>query len=95
MDQGSRTQCRDVYSKIRTSKIDEDLYASQALQINEKDGKFQVSHTKEKPCGFALLGNIFSSLNCCNLTNLVCYYNWKGCDNISQVLEISIGNALF
>nr|XP_053650309.1 probable basic-leucine zipper transcription factor N [Cherax quadricarinatus] len=42
VDQGSRTECRDVYSKIRTSKIDEDLYASQALQITEKDGKFQA-----------------------------------------------------
>ena len=42
VDVGTRNQCRDVYSKIRTSKIDEDLYASQALQITEKDGKFQV-----------------------------------------------------
>jgi len=42
VDQGSRSQCRDVYSKIRSSKIDEDLYASQALQITEKDGKFQA-----------------------------------------------------
>ncbi|KAG0725398.1 Protein lethal(2)essential for life [Chionoecetes opilio] len=38
----SRNQCRDVYSKIRSSKIDEDLYASQALQITEKEGKFQA-----------------------------------------------------
>lgn len=43
VDVASRSQCRDVYSKIRSSKIDEDLYASQALQITEKDGKFQVS----------------------------------------------------
>ncbi|XP_050692671.1 WAS/WASL-interacting protein family member 2-like isoform X3 [Eriocheir sinensis] len=42
VDDGSRNHCRDVYSKIRSSKIDEDLYASQALQITEKDGKFQV-----------------------------------------------------
>ncbi|XP_045581603.2 uncharacterized protein [Procambarus clarkii] len=42
VNQGSRSECRDVYSKIRTSKIDEDLYASQALQITEKDGKFQA-----------------------------------------------------
>ncbi|KAK8722609.1 hypothetical protein OTU49_012128 [Cherax quadricarinatus] len=42
VDVGSRSQCRDVYSKIRSSKIDEDLYASQALQITEKDGKFQA-----------------------------------------------------
>ncbi|KAG7160679.1 protein lethal(2)essential for life-like [Homarus americanus] len=42
VDVGSRTQCRDLYSKIRSSKIDEDLYASQALQITEKDGKFQA-----------------------------------------------------
>ncbi|XP_042238503.1 AT-rich interactive domain-containing protein 1A-like isoform X1 [Homarus americanus] len=42
VDQGSRTECRDVYSKIRTSNIDQDLYASQALQITEKDGKFQA-----------------------------------------------------
>jgi len=42
VDDGSRSQCRDVYSKIRSSKIDEDLYASQALQITEKDGKFQA-----------------------------------------------------
>ncbi|XP_063850222.1 mucin-2-like isoform X2 [Scylla paramamosain] len=42
VDVDSRSHCRDVYSKIRSSKIDEDLYASQALQITEKDGKFQV-----------------------------------------------------
>ncbi|KAK4298299.1 hypothetical protein Pmani_029339 [Petrolisthes manimaculis] len=42
VDVGSRSQCRDVYSKIRSSKIDEDLYASQALQITEKEGKFQA-----------------------------------------------------
>ncbi|KAK8731730.1 hypothetical protein OTU49_007446, partial [Cherax quadricarinatus] len=42
VDQGSRTECRDVYSKIRTRKIGQDLYASQALQITEKDGKFQA-----------------------------------------------------
>ncbi|KAK4292172.1 hypothetical protein Pmani_035037 [Petrolisthes manimaculis] len=42
VDAGSRTQCQDVYSKIRSNNIDEDLYASQAIQINEKDGKFQA-----------------------------------------------------
>ncbi|XP_050692686.1 protein lethal(2)essential for life-like isoform X4 [Eriocheir sinensis] len=42
VDVGSRNHCRDVYTKIRSSKIDEDLYASQALQITEKDGKFQA-----------------------------------------------------
>ncbi|XP_045118937.1 protein lethal(2)essential for life-like [Portunus trituberculatus] len=42
VDVASRSKCRDVYSKIRSSKIDEDLYASQALQITEKDGKFQA-----------------------------------------------------
>lgn len=42
VDVGSRNHCRDVYTKIRRSKIDEDLYASQALQITEKDGKFQA-----------------------------------------------------
>lgn len=42
VDVGTRSKCRDVYSKIRSSKIDEDLYASQALQITEKDGKFQA-----------------------------------------------------
>ncbi|XP_047470894.1 protein lethal(2)essential for life-like isoform X2 [Penaeus chinensis] len=42
VDTGSRSKCRDVYSRIRSSKIDEDLYASQALQITEKDGKFQA-----------------------------------------------------
>lgn len=42
VDVGSRLQCRDVYSKIRSSKINEDLYASQALQITEKEGKFQA-----------------------------------------------------
>lgn len=41
VDVGSRSKCRDVYSKIRSSKIDEDLYASQALQVTEKDGNFQ------------------------------------------------------
>ncbi|XP_068207108.1 protein lethal(2)essential for life-like [Palaemon carinicauda] len=40
VDGGSRLACRDLYSKIRSNKIDEDLYASQALQISEKDGKF-------------------------------------------------------
>ncbi|XP_045581530.1 protein lethal(2)essential for life isoform X2 [Procambarus clarkii] len=42
VDVGTRSECRDLYSRIRTSKIDEDLYASQALQITEKDGKFQA-----------------------------------------------------
>ncbi|KAK3857389.1 hypothetical protein Pcinc_036358 [Petrolisthes cinctipes] len=42
VDVGTRSECRDLYSKIRSSKIDEDLYASQALQITEKDGKFQA-----------------------------------------------------
>ncbi|KAK7072286.1 hypothetical protein SK128_012760 [Halocaridina rubra] len=27
VNQGSRSECRDVYSKIRSNKIDEDLYA--------------------------------------------------------------------
>ncbi|KAK7072284.1 hypothetical protein SK128_012758 [Halocaridina rubra] len=42
VDTNSRLACRDVYSKIRSSKIDEDLYASQALQITEKDGNFSA-----------------------------------------------------
>lgn len=42
VDVGSRLACRDAYSKIRSSKIDEDLYASQALQITEKDGNFSA-----------------------------------------------------
>lgn len=42
VDVGSRTECQDVYSKIRSNKIEEDLYASQAIQITEQDGKFQV-----------------------------------------------------
>ncbi|XP_066950984.1 protein lethal(2)essential for life-like isoform X1 [Macrobrachium rosenbergii] len=42
VDGGSRVACRDLYSKIRSSKIDEDLYASQALQITEKDGNFSA-----------------------------------------------------
>jgi len=37
---GSRNECRDVYRNIRSSKIDEDLYTSQALQVTEKDGRF-------------------------------------------------------
>ncbi|XP_068207113.1 putative uncharacterized protein DDB_G0294196 isoform X2 [Palaemon carinicauda] len=42
INEGSRNECHDAYSKIRSNKIQEDLYASQALQITEKDGKFQV-----------------------------------------------------
>lgn len=42
INEGSRNECRDAYSKIRSNRIEEDLYASQALQITEKDGKFQV-----------------------------------------------------
>lgn len=37
---GSRTSGLDVYRNIRSSKIDEDIYASQALQVTEKDGRF-------------------------------------------------------
>jgi len=37
---GSRNECRDLYRNIRTSKIDEDIYASQALQVTEKEGRF-------------------------------------------------------
>lgn len=41
VDNTSRNQCRDVYRTIRSSKIDDDIYASQALQVTEKDGRFQ------------------------------------------------------
>lgn len=40
VDSSSRNKCRDVYRTIRTSKINDDIYASQALQVTEKDGKF-------------------------------------------------------
>ena len=42
VDSSSRSNCQDLYRKIRSDKINEDLYASQALQVTEKDGKFQV-----------------------------------------------------
>ena len=42
MGESSRGACRDAYNAIRSSRIDEDLYASQALQITEKDGKFHA-----------------------------------------------------
>jgi len=40
VDSTSRNECRDLYRSIRSSKIDEDIYASQALQVTEKDGRF-------------------------------------------------------
>ncbi|XP_018007157.1 protein lethal(2)essential for life [Hyalella azteca] len=40
VDSGSRNECRDVYRNIRSSRIDDDIYASQALQVTEKDGRF-------------------------------------------------------
>ncbi|KAF2361207.1 Alpha crystallin/Hsp20 domain [Trinorchestia longiramus] len=40
VDSGTRNECRDVYRTIRSSKIDDDIYASQALQVTEKDGRF-------------------------------------------------------
>jgi len=36
----SRNECRDVYRNIRQSRINDDIYASQALQVTEKDGRF-------------------------------------------------------
>jgi len=41
VDSSSRNQCRDVYRTIRSSKIDDDIYASQALQVTEQEGRFQ------------------------------------------------------
>ncbi|KAL7637235.1 UNVERIFIED_CONTAM: hypothetical protein RMT77_011947 [Armadillidium vulgare] len=38
----SRPQCQDMYRKIRTNQIDDDMYASQAIHVTEKDGRFQV-----------------------------------------------------
>ena len=43
IDSKSRNECRDVYRTIRSSKINDDIYASQALQVTEKDGRFNVS----------------------------------------------------
>jgi len=36
----TRNECRDAYRSIRSSRIDDDIYASQALQVTEKDGRF-------------------------------------------------------
>ncbi|RXG50705.1 hypothetical protein Avbf_16757, partial [Armadillidium vulgare] len=41
IDFGNRNVCTDVYRKIRTSNIEKDLYQSQALEVTEKEGKFQ------------------------------------------------------
>jgi len=40
VDSTTRGECRDLYRSIRSSKIDDDMYASQALQVTEKDGRF-------------------------------------------------------
>jgi len=40
VDSTTRSECRDLYRNIRTSNIDTDIYASQALQVTEKDGRF-------------------------------------------------------
>jgi len=40
VDSSTRSECRDVYRNIRTSNIGKDIYASQALQVTEKDGRF-------------------------------------------------------
>ena len=40
--EATRPACRDAYNELRLAKIGEDLYASQALQITEKDGKFHA-----------------------------------------------------